>query len=120
MDSRQTATDDRSAYDPRRHELNCDFHVDQYLHECTCGLRPENTIVITRPSMTLRDLRLNTGKTQKQVASAMGVSVRTVQRLERSNDPLVGSMVSFVKALGGELFARVTIAGETFEVTDLN
>lgn len=27
-----------TAYHPRNHPLDCTYHVDQYPHECTCGL----------------------------------------------------------------------------------
>jgi hypothetical protein len=26
-----------SIHDPRNHDANCDFQVDQYVWECTCG-----------------------------------------------------------------------------------
>lgn len=27
-------------YHPSRHDLDCDYHVDQYPWECTCGVIP--------------------------------------------------------------------------------
>lgn len=36
-----------TAYHPRNHPLDCTYHVDQYPHECTCGLLNNSDEIIS-------------------------------------------------------------------------
>lgn len=53
--------------------------------------------------MTLKDLRKSRGKTQSQLAAAMGVSSSSVRRIENSEDPMVSRIFDYVSGLGGSL-----------------
>lgn len=54
-------------------------------------------------TVTLRELRALAGKTQEQVADAMGVAQAEVSRLEGRADSKLSTLERYVKALGGEV-----------------
>lgn len=53
--------------------------------------------------VTLRELRAVAGKTQVEVAEAMGVAQGEVSRLEGRTDSKLSTIERYVKALGGEV-----------------
>jgi transcriptional regulator with XRE-family HTH domain len=64
--------------------------------------------VAERLSVRIRDLRLNSGLTQAQLAARAGVTVETVARLERivrgrvsaASNPSLATLVALASALG--------------------
>lgn len=56
-----------------------------------------------RLAVTLRELRTLAGKTQEQVAEAMGVAQAEVSRLEGRTDSKLSTLERYVRALGGEV-----------------
>jgi transcriptional regulator with XRE-family HTH domain len=67
----------------------------------------EYKILVGTDSITLKELRQRRGRTQAEVASAMGTSQANVSKLERQKNPKLSSVNKFVKALGGTTLARV-------------
>lgn len=53
--------------------------------------------------MTLRDLRKALELTQVEVCSKLHMKQEAVSRLERRSDILLSTLVSYIKAMGGEL-----------------
>jgi transcriptional regulator with XRE-family HTH domain len=53
--------------------------------------------------MTLRDLRKALELTQADIASKLHMNQEAVSRLERRSDLLLSTLVSYIKAMGGEL-----------------
>jgi transcriptional regulator with XRE-family HTH domain len=49
---------------------------------------------------TLRDVRIEQGKTQTQMAKLLGVDQTEVSRRERKPDTLISSLHAYAKALG--------------------
>jgi DNA-binding transcriptional regulator YiaG len=54
--------------------------------------------------MTIRDLRKALLLTQADMCSKLHMKQEAVSRLERRSDLLLSTLVSYIKALGGELF----------------
>lgn len=53
--------------------------------------------------MTLRDLRKALELTQVEVCTKLHMNQEAVSRLERRSDILLSTLVSYIKAMGGEL-----------------
>lgn len=53
--------------------------------------------------MTLRDLRKALKLTQTSISSKLHMNQEAVSRLERRSDLLLSTLVSYIKAMGGEL-----------------
>lgn len=53
--------------------------------------------------MTLRDLRKALELTQADVGSNLHMNQEAISRLERRSDLLLSTLVSYIKAMGGEL-----------------
>lgn len=53
--------------------------------------------------MTLRDLRKALELTQADISSRLHMNQEAVSRLERRSDLLLSTLVSYIKAMGGEL-----------------
>lgn len=53
--------------------------------------------------LSLRDLRMLQGLTQKRLADTLGVEQDSVSRMEHRSDMLVSTMTRYVQALGGKL-----------------
>jgi len=53
--------------------------------------------------MTLRDLRKALALTQVEVCAKLHMKQEAVSRLERRSDILLSTLVSYIKAMGGEL-----------------
>lgn len=53
--------------------------------------------------MLLAELRRLSGKTQTQLAAALGIKQPTLSQLEAQNDMQISTLSRIVKALGGEL-----------------
>lgn len=58
--------------------------------------------LITR-EMTLRDLRKALALTQTDVSSKLHMNQEAISRLERRSDILLSTLISYIKAMGGEL-----------------
>ena len=52
---------------------------------------------------TLKDLRQAVKRTQRELASSLGVGQDTVSRLEQRNDMLISTLKRYVEAMGGQL-----------------
>lgn len=63
--------------------------------------------------LSLRQLRESRLRSQVEVAEAMGVSQPAVSKLERRSDVSVGSLASYVAALGGRLELAVRFPDST-------
>lgn len=53
--------------------------------------------------MTLRDLRKALELTQVDISSKLHMNQEAVSRLERRSDLLLSTLISYIKAMGGEL-----------------
>jgi transcriptional regulator with XRE-family HTH domain len=53
--------------------------------------------------MTLRDLRKALELTQADISSRLHMNQEAISRLERRSDLLLSTLVSYIKAMGGEL-----------------
>lgn len=53
--------------------------------------------------MTLRDLRKALELTQTDISSKLHMKQEAISRLERRSDLLLSTLVSYIKAMGGEL-----------------
>jgi transcriptional regulator with XRE-family HTH domain len=53
--------------------------------------------------MTLRDLRRALELTQTDLSSKLHMNQEAISRLERRSDILLSTLISYVKAMGGEL-----------------
>ena len=53
--------------------------------------------------LTLRDLRKALALTQADVSSKLHMKQEAISRLERRSDILLSTLVSYIKAMGGEL-----------------
>jgi len=53
--------------------------------------------------MTLRDLRKALELTQADISSKLHMNQEAISRLERRSDLLLSTLVSYIKAMGGEL-----------------
>ena len=63
--------------------------------------------------MTLKELRVSLGLTQKQLGAQMGVSTTTVSNIEAGKSTLrVSRLRKYIEALGGELVINVRIEGK--------
>ncbi len=65
---------------------------------------------------TLADLRLSLGRTQEEVARAMGISQSDYSKLERRRDVRVSTLRAAAGALGGSLHLVVRLPGRSVEV----
>lgn len=55
------------------------------------------------PLARLKDLRKSAGKTQEELAAALGVGQETISRLEKRSDMLLSTLRHYVESVGGEL-----------------
>jgi len=84
---------------------NLDFAAE-YLYALAHGLPPPKTfddVISNEQAVSLRELRLLTGRTQIDVADEMGVAQGEISRLERRDDAKLSTIRAFVEALGGKL-----------------
>jgi DNA-binding XRE family transcriptional regulator len=65
---------------------------------------------------SLAELRGSLGKTQKEVARAMGISQSDYSKLERRRDVRVSTLRSAARALGGRLLLAIRLPGRVVEV----
>lgn len=65
---------------------------------------------------SLAELRLALGKTQEEVARAMGISQSDYSKLERRRDVRVSTLRSLAGALGGSLEVTVQLPGRVVEI----
>lgn len=64
----------------------------------------------------LIDLRRHTGRTQDQVAEALGTTQSAVSRIERQSDLLLSTFVRYAEATGGRVRVLVDYPDGTFEL----
>jgi hypothetical protein len=84
---------------------NLDFAAE-YLYALAHGLPPPKTfeeVISNEQAVSLRELRLLTGRTQVDVADEMGVAQGEISRLERRDDAKLSTLRAYVEALGGKL-----------------
>lgn len=55
------------------------------------------------PQARLKDLRKSAGKTQEELAAALGVGQDTISRLEKRSDMLLSTLRHYVESVGGQL-----------------
>jgi transcriptional regulator with XRE-family HTH domain len=70
--------------------------------------------------LLLSELRQATGKSQRQVADALGIKQPSLSKLEKQSDMQVSTLRKIVKALGGELevlakFPKGTVKIDQFD-----
>jgi DNA-binding XRE family transcriptional regulator len=65
---------------------------------------------------TLADVRLSLGKTQAEVARAMGISQSDYSKLERRRDVRVSTLRSAAGALGGSLHLMIHLPDRTIDI----
>lgn len=70
--------------------------------------------------LLLSEVRQLTGKSQRQVASVLGIKQPSLSKLERQKDMQISTLQKIVKALGGELevlakFPKGTVKIDQFE-----
>ncbi len=58
---------------------------------------------LNQMAVTMRELRAFAGRSQVEVAEAMGVAQAEVSRLEARTDTKLSTIERYVKALGGEV-----------------
>jgi transcriptional regulator with XRE-family HTH domain len=69
--------------------------------------------------VTLRAVRAAVGRTQVEVAAAMGTSQDRVSKFEHGEDALVSTLRRHIRALGGELRLVVEFPGRPSMTIDL-
>lgn len=84
-----------------------DFDLaSEFLYARAHGLAPPTTgedVEANRLEVTMRELRAIAGKTQVEVAEAMGAAQAEISRLEARSDTKLSTIERYVKALGGDL-----------------
>lgn len=78
----------------------------EFLYARAHNLQPPKTgeeVEANQLEVTMRELRSFAGKTQVEVAQAMGVAQAEVSRLEGRADSKLSTIERYVKALGGEV-----------------
>jgi hypothetical protein len=78
----------------------------EFLHARAHGLEAPKTgedVAANQMTVTMRELRAFAGKSQVEVAEAMGVAQAEVSRLEGRADTKLSTIERYVKALGGEV-----------------
>jgi transcriptional regulator with XRE-family HTH domain len=84
----------------------------EYLYALAHQLPPPKTfddVIQNEQAVSLRELRLISGRTQVDVANEMGVAQGEISKLERREDAKLSTLRAYVEALGGtlELTAKV-------------
>ncbi len=86
---------------------NDDFDLaPEFLYARAHQLEPPRTsedVVKNQLTVTMRELRKMAGKSQVEVAAAMGVAQAEVSRLEARADTKLSTLERYVNALGGEM-----------------
>jgi hypothetical protein len=67
--------------------------------------------------MNLSGLRWASGKTQKEMARAIGMGQPELSRVERREDHLLSTLRRYVEALGGEVEVIARFEGRTVRLT---
>jgi hypothetical protein len=86
---------------------NDDFDLAaEFLYARAHALEPPKTeedVSANQMHVTIRELRAFAGKSQVEVAAAMGVAQAEVSRLENRADTKLSTIERYVRALGGEV-----------------
>ena len=72
--------------------------------------------------MLLSEVRQLTGKSQRQIAEALGIKQPSLSKLEKQSDMQISTLQKIVKALGGELevlakFPKGTVKIDQFDAS---
>ena len=89
------------------------------LQDVMGGLTPERRAKVEARAQemlaevdSLKAVRLLAGKTQEQIADALGKKQPSVQKMERQADFYVSTLRRFVEAAGGKVEIRVELPGK--------
>jgi hypothetical protein len=91
----------------------------EFLYARAHGLQPPKTgedVVANQMAVTMRELRAFAGKSQVEVAQAMGVAQAEVSRLEARADTKLSTLERYVHALGGEVEVVARFGDKTMRV----
>jgi transcriptional regulator with XRE-family HTH domain len=61
----------------------------------------------------LPEIRRAAGRTQVELANALGTSQGQISRIERQSDFLVSTLIAYLTALGAEASLVVSVGGKT-------
>jgi transcriptional regulator with XRE-family HTH domain len=70
--------------------------------------------------LLLGEVRRLTGKSQRQVADALGIKQPSLSKLEKQGDMQISTLQKIVKALGGELQVLAKFPKGTVEIDQFN
>lgn len=70
------------------------------------------------PLARLKDLRKSAGKTQEDLAAALGVGQDTISRLEKRSDMLLSTLRHYVESVGGQLTLLASFPAQAPVVID--
>lgn len=91
----------------------------EYLHALANGLEPPRSledVTVNQVTVSMRQVRAASGKTQVEVAESMELSQADVSRLEARTDTKLSTLERYVRALGGELEVIVRLGRRTFRL----
>lgn len=69
-------------------------------HDCWLASK---SVTPPLPLASLKALRKSAGKTQEELAAALGVGQDTISRLEKRSDMLLSTLRHYVESVGGQL-----------------
>jgi DNA-binding XRE family transcriptional regulator len=81
-----------------------------------CGARRDTAAPEGIETTSLAAMRVSLGRTQEEVARAMGISQSDYSKLERRRDVKVSTLRSAAQALGGSVHLIVRLPHDTVEV----
>lgn len=81
-----------------------------------CRQRSDRRTLDGRETRSLASLRRSLGRTQEEVARAMGISQSDYSKLERRRDVRVSTLRSVAEALGGSAHLTVRLPDRTVEL----
>jgi transcriptional regulator with XRE-family HTH domain len=70
--------------------------------------------------LLLREIRERAGKSQRQVADALGIKQPSLSKLEKQLDMQISTLRRIVNALGGELEVSARFAAGTVKIEPFN
>lgn len=91
----------------------------EFVYARAHGLEPPRTgedVSANQMAVTMRELRRMAGKSQVEVAQAMGVAQAEVSRLEARADTKLSTLEKYVRALGGEVEIVARFGGRLVRV----
>jgi transcriptional regulator with XRE-family HTH domain len=70
--------------------------------------------------LLLREIRERAGKSQQQVADALGIKQPSLSKLEKQSDMQISTLRRIVKTLGGELEVSARFPAGTVKIEPFN